>query len=140
MSVNEITLFQVLDQLHQKNYDIHRALTPSEQKKFVPIVLMKWMFYSGSSDPIALQNVNRYVFTTPAEQQLSLLASAGRGSRAKSPRWKWKAAATKKGSVAKETAVMAVMAHYNITHSTAQSVLPLLSDEELCELVELNKQ
>jgi hypothetical protein len=133
--MSEVTLFQVLDQLNQHNTTITHALTESEQKKFAPLVLMKWMFYSGVA-PITLQRVNANFFQHTGPMQLSLLGTAG--GAPKHPRWKW---IKSSGGKAQQSEVLidAVMNEYHINRSTALSVLDLFSEADASELLDAHK-
>lgn len=123
----DLTLFQVLDEIERKNYFIWDQLNASERKQFYPVVLLKWMAGSGV-DPCKLQRINTHFFAKPPKDQFLLLATAGaQGNK----RWKW--VAKKASPVEKELA--AIQYVYNTNLRQAQQTIPLLSTQELEDVV-----
>lgn len=125
----ELSVFQVLDQLNKKNHSVYQALTSSEQKKFSPFVLLKWMYYS-KVDPIKLQSINCNFFHSQNNLQMSLLSVP---TNAKNIRWKWVKSQNKNQK--KDQGIQAIMDHYGVTNSTALSVYDMMSTSEIEELV-----
>lgn len=123
-------IFDVLNEVGRKNYFIWDQLTEVEQKTFHPLVLLKWMLFSGVS-PIKLQEINHNFFNLSKPDQMVLLATAPRLSS--NYKWKW---CKNESKTADDRAITAIQSQYQVSGSTARSVLSLFSPEEIEELVQ----
>ena len=127
--MSAIGLFDVLGEIGKKNYFIWEQLTEQEQKQFHPFVLLQWMKKSNVN-PILLQRFNQQFFSLTKDQQLMVLATATSNKRYN---WTWKKP-TKEDKLAPE-ALTAVQECYGIDRSTARSVMSVLTDHEVAEIL-----
>lgn len=125
--MSDLTVFQVLSEIEKKNYFLWEQLTEGEQKQFHPLVLMKWMLYSGTPS-IALQRVNLNLFNLSKDQQFLKLATAG---QQKSRKWVW--TAKKPGN---EEQLKAIQFVYDTNSRQAEQTLNLLTPTELEQVVQ----
>jgi hypothetical protein len=125
--MSDLTVFQILNEIEKKNYFLWEQLTESEQKQFHPLVLMKWMLYSGTS-PVALQRVNLNLFSLTKEQQFLKIATVG---QKKSRKWVW----TAKKPVNEEQ-LKAIQYVYDTNSRQAEQTLDLLTPTELEQVVQ----
>lgn len=84
----DVKLFDVLAALDRKDYDYYDSLTPEQQKKIVPFMLIKWMsavkanegiqrYYTMSVNEYANKHIfSEYVQKHPKLQWLMLCASS----------------------------------------------------------------
>lgn len=126
--MSDLTVFQVLNEIEKKNYFLWEQLNESEQKQFHPLVLMKWMLYSGVS-PIALQRVNLNLFSLTKDQQFLKLATAG---QKKSRKWQW----MQKKAVGDDDVLKAIQYVYDTNSRQAEQTLTLLTPTELEQVVQ----
>lgn len=126
-SMSDLTVFQVLSEIEKKNYFLWEQLNESERKQFHPLVLMKWMLYSGVA-PIALQRVNLNLFNLSKDQQFLKLATAG---QQKSRKWQW--LQKKAGN---DEALKAIQYVYDTNSRQAEQTLNLLTPTELEQVVQ----
>jgi hypothetical protein len=126
-SMSDLTIFQILNEIEKKNYFLWEQLNESEQKQFHPLVLMKWMLYSGVS-PIALQRVNHNLFALTKDQQFLKLATVG---QKKSRKWEWVA---KKPVI--EEQLKAIQYVYDTNSRQAEQTLDLLTPAELEQVIQ----
>lgn len=125
--MSDLTVFQVLSEIEKKNYFLWEQLNESERKQFHPLVLMKWMLYSGVA-PIALQRVNLNLFNLSKDQQFLKLATAG---QQKSRKWQW--LQKKAGN---DEALKAIQYVYDTNSRQAEQTLNLLTPTELEQVVQ----
>jgi hypothetical protein len=128
-----ITLFNVLDEIGKKNYDIPSVLTEDEMKKFHPFVLLQWMKGSKGISYDRLQAVNKGFFSLPSSVQMTLLATVS--PKPGRYRWQW-SGKKKEGDESGAQIVDAIQSLYDLDRSTARSVVELFSEEEQAELIE----
>lgn len=84
----DVDLFEVLAAMDRKDYDFYDKLSPEQQKKIVPFMLIKWMsaikgseglqrYYTMSTNEYANKHLfNEYVQKHPKLQWLMLCASS----------------------------------------------------------------
>jgi len=124
------SIFDMLNELSNKNYELWNQLSEGEQKQFHPFVLLKWMTTSGV-DPIRLQVINRGFFDHDRERQMRLLATVER--KPTSRRWNW----VKRERTDNTALIAAIREEYQLDNSTASSVLDLFSEDERVELLKM---
>lgn len=127
---SKLSLFDVLGEIGRKNYFTWDGLTEEERKQYNPVVMLKWMVSSGL-DPIKLQRFNTVFFDCDQQLQLTLLSTAS--VKPKDYRWVWNRA--KLTGSTTEVEVTAIQECYQVTRSTARSLLDLFTPEELEQLV-----
>lgn len=127
---SKLSLFDVLGEIGRKNYFTWDGLTEEERKQFNPVVLLKWMSSSGL-DPIRLQRLNTAFFSCDKQLQMVLLSTVS--TNPKEYRWSWNR--SKVGGNEDHNGITAIQECYQVTRSTARSLLDMFTPEELEQLV-----
>jgi hypothetical protein len=130
-----LDIFDVLNQLSQKKYDLWNSLSEEEQKSIAPIVLMRWLAGTDDISQIYVLNAvcNPFVFALGAHKELmlKLFASATAGNM---KRYKWMPIKNDKKAPKKTLELIAE--YHGFSQRRAKEVAHLFSGEDLKEMAE----
>ena len=134
MADRKLDVFELLNKLDRKNYEIWDTLSADQKKEFSPLVTMRWM--AGMTDPFQLfmlnEVLNPTVFELPKHKELllKLLATCSNGN---AKRYSWvnhKVAVIKKP----KKSIELIAEHYRLSHVEAEDTIKLFSNDEILEL------
>jgi hypothetical protein len=133
----DLDLFEVLAALDRKDYDYYDRLSPEQQKKFVPFMLVKWMSAIKGSDGASRYYVmstneyaNKYLFNEYVQKhpklqwQMLCAASPGIGKQFH----QWIPQIKEKVSLLREPAVQKDVKEYY------KKIYPKVSDSDITEI------
>lgn len=133
-----LDIFNLLEQIDRKNYDLWDKLTEDQRKEFSPLVTMRWM--AGTTDPVQIiflnEIINVMVFPLGDKKELllKLLTVCSNGTPKRYQWINYKTGGNKK----KKLSTKLVADHYGISMREAEDTIKLFSSEEIMELAEVN--
>ena len=129
---NKLNIFDVLKQADKHNFDFYDNLTTDQQKEFSPWLVQRWI----SSKKLELVNeiTNPLIGSIPKGMAWRLFCAIGVPSVTKYSF----IAPPKKLSSSKSDKILTIIAdHYKISNRVAATYLPLLGNDDIIEMAEL---
>lgn len=129
----KLNLFDLLNGLSKKEYEIYNALSEDEKKEAAPLILMRWM--SGVSDAKQVyflnELVNRFVFSCYKHKELliRLLTICGSGHLT---RYQWIKSSTKRKTSYPQS-INVIKEYFNYNTVDAIDAFQLLSPEDILD-------